>query len=87
MGRKPKYPIYMAPSVEFMERLEKVQDPAYIVTKLEFVQWTAKRFSVQFRIGKVGEKFNAEMSIGGAEPSLEAIEKRVFEALKVDVTL
>lgn len=84
---RAKYPIYTKPSTGFMRRLKRVLAADDIVTGLEFVQWTKARFSAQWRYGKVGKTFTAEMSLGGAEPSLDAIEKRLLGFLKEDKTL
>lgn len=86
MTRKT-YPIYMAPTEAFKATLAKQQDPEYVVTDLEFVQWAKKRFSARWQWTKKGERFSVEMSIGGAEPTLQDIENRVLKALKPGGTL
>lgn len=82
-----KYPIYLAPTDAFKATLAKQQDPEYVVTDLEFVQWAKRRFSARWKLAKKGERFSVEMSLGGAEPTLQDIENRVLKALKPGGTL
>lgn len=80
---KAKYPIVHAPSAAFMERLAAVQDPEFVVTELEFRQWAKHgRWSAEFRLGQQGNSFTMEIVLGGAEPTLDAIERRVLKWLK-----
>jgi hypothetical protein len=87
MPRAPKYPKYTTPSEAFLQRLKKTLDPRVLVTELQFVQWSSKRFSATWRHGEVGKTFTAEMSLGGAEPTLEAIEQRVIKFVSYDPTV
>lgn len=84
---KPIYPIYSQPSDAFLVRLTREQDPQWVVTGLEFVQWSRDRFSAKWVQGKKGVRYTAEMEVGGSEPTLAAIEDRVIKALKRDGTV
>jgi hypothetical protein len=84
---RAKYPIYLKPSKAFMKKLDAVRDSRLVVTELVFIQWTPNRFGAEWRHGEKGKTFTMEMSLGGAEPSLEAIKARVLEFLKVDATV
>jgi hypothetical protein len=78
----PLYPIYSQPTDAFMARLKKEQDPQWVVTGLEFVQWGKNLFGAKWEQGQKGRRFTAEMELGGKEPTLAAIEERVINALK-----
>ena len=80
--RHKKYPIEVKASPGFREQLRKEADPDWVVNDLRFLQWAEHRFSAQWQWGKVGDRFTTEMSMGGAEPSLEAIEHRVLDFLR-----
>lgn len=82
MSQKTSYPIYMAPTEAFLATLAKQQDPEWEVTGLEFIQWGKHRFSARWNWGRKGQRFTTEMSLGGAEPTLQAIENRVLKALE-----
>jgi len=83
----PIYPIYSQPSAAFMARLKREQDPQWIVTGLEFVQYGRALFGAKWEQGQKGNRFTMEMELGGKEPSLAAIEERVTKALKRDGTI
>lgn len=80
----PKYPIYSQPSTAFMVRLKREQDPEWIVTCLEFVQWGKGLFGAKWEHSAKGHKYKMEMNLGGKEPTLAAIEERVINAVKRD---
>lgn len=48
-------------------------------------RWATNRFSARWNWGKKGVAFTTEMSLGGAEPTLQDIENRVLSALKPDL--
>lgn len=79
-----KYPNYIKPSTAFLVRLEKEQDPQWVVTFLEFIQWSQKRFSAKWMQGAAGMSFAIEMNVGGKEETLGQIENRIVRALKPD---
>ena len=84
---KPLYPIFSQPSDAFMARLKKEQDPQWVVTGLEFVQWGKAMFGAKWVQGQKGVRRTMEVELGGKEPTLEAIEERVINALKRDGTV
>lgn len=85
--RTAKYPIHLKPRPEFVKRMKAEADPEWVVSDMEFVQWTKNRWSARWRWGRKEERFTSEFELGGAEPTLEAIEARVIKALKPDGTL
>lgn len=80
--RRSKYPIYVNASPGFRERLRTEGDPDWIIKDLKFLQWGKARFSAQWKMGREGERFTVEMTLGGAEPTLSAIEARLLHFLK-----
>lgn len=79
---KAKYPIHHKPTAAFKKRFAQTLDQEFVVTDLEFIQWTSKRWAANWNLRKKGETFTAEFSLGGAEPSLEAIEGRLIKFFK-----
>jgi|GEM_PF-5918290 hypothetical protein len=79
---KKNYPRHIAPSDEFLSRLEREKDPSIEVSDMMFCERAKNAFGGSFFVRMNGKRWRQEVIISKPLPCLEAIEDYVLNALK-----